>query len=98
MAEIINELSELIASEAKTLPLESAQVEKFTQNLVNTLHHHFGGIPIYIPKSPDNKSRNALIYSKFTGKNQAELCREFGMSYQNVCRIIQLQRRKQKIA
>ena len=87
MAEIITELSEIIALEARKLPVDEIIADNFTSCLIDRLKCHFGGATFYFPKK-DLTERNNQIYERFNGKNHAELCREFDLSYQQVLRII----------
>lgn len=83
---IVSEMCNIIESE---LQLDANCAEK----IVHTLQRYYGGIPVYLPKiKTDLDDRNAKIWQKFTGNNHAQLCREFGLSYQQVCRIIGIER------
>jgi Mor family transcriptional regulator len=65
------------------------------ENIVEWVRKNWGGLPIYIKKNTGVDSRNAEICRRFNGKNHADLCREFDLSYQQICKIV-AQGRKQK--
>jgi Mor family transcriptional regulator len=88
---IVSEMCSIIESE---LQLDATCSEK----IVQTLQRYYGGIPVYLPKiKTDLETRNAKIWQKFTGNNHAQLCREFNLSYQQVCRIIEIQRKRNNL-
>ena len=70
--------------------------EKVSENIAITFRQNFGGIPIYIHKSEDHSVRNAEIYRKFNGRNTHELCREYSLCYQQICKIIKNERSQRK--
>ncbi len=65
--------------------------------VVKDVRKNWGGIPIYIKKTTSTDSRNAEICRKFNGKNHADLCREFDLSYQQICKIIALGRMRKVV-
>ncbi len=65
-------------------------------NIVEKVRKNWGGLPIYIKKKTELDSRNAEICRRFTGKNHADLCCEFDLSYQQICKIIALGRNNLK--
>ena len=63
--------------------------------IVSTMSKMYGGCPIYIRKNDgQNSERNAEIYRQFNGKNSTDLCRKFGLSYQQIYKIIAKERKK----
>lgn len=58
------------------------------ENIIEKVRKNWGDLPIYIKKTTETASRNAKICSQFNGKNHADLCREFGLSYQQICKIV----------
>ncbi len=66
------------------------------ENIVKKIRKNWGGVPIYIKKASGVDSRNAEIYRRFNGKNHTDLCREFGLGYQQICKILNAERKKTK--
>jgi Mor family transcriptional regulator len=58
------------------------------ETIVDIVRKNWGGYPVYIKKKTDVDSRNAEICCKFNGKNHANLGREFGLCYQQICKIV----------
>jgi len=57
---------------------------------IDQLRKEFGGIPLCLPKDAalDRYLRNSQLYKKFTGANHEQLAMEFGLSVQQVYRIV----------
>lgn len=68
------------------------------ENIVEQVRKNWGGLPIYIKKTTETASRNAEICRRFNGKNHADLCREFGLSYQQICKIVARGRKQMRQA
>lgn len=68
------------------------------ENIVERVRKNWGGLPIYIKKTTETSSRNAEICRRFNGKNHADLCREFGLSYQQICKIVARGRKQMRHA
>lgn len=90
------EMRDFIARELKARSVESQTAEEISEHLTITFRKNYGGIPLYLPKSKELTSRNDEIWSKFNGKNHVELCREYDLSYQQICKIIGIQRKKRQ--
>lgn len=60
------------------------------RSIVSSISRLYGGMPLYVKKRNKKllEQRNAQIKSKFTGRNHADLCREFGLCYQQICKIV----------
>jgi Mor family transcriptional regulator len=67
------------------------------ENIVEKIRKNWGGLPIYIKKTTETASRNAEICRQFNGKNHADLCREYDLSYQQICKIIALGRMRKVV-
>lgn len=88
-------MREFIARELKARSVESQTAEEISEHLTITFRQNYGGVPIYIhKKSNDYAERNAEIYRKFNGRNTLQLCREYDLCYQHICKIIKEQRNK----
>lgn len=62
--------------------------------IITTIHKMYVGCPIYIGKDKRGVSeRNAEIYRQFNGKNSVALCRQFGLSYQQIYKIVAKERK-----
>ena len=97
---ILNELHDLITEEIDVLSLGNDVSMQLSKKITEKLCLRYGGIPLYLPKLKRNKDlnpRNALMWSKFNGRNHHDLCREFNLSYQHVCKIIEQQRKKNQM-
>lgn len=78
-------------------PVQLSEVaDSISSKFEEAFRKDYGGIPLYIRKSKELTTRNDEIWSKFTGKNHIELCREYNLSYQQICEIIGLQRKKRQ--
>jgi Mor family transcriptional regulator len=70
--------------------------DSIAENIINSIRKLYGGNPFYIKKTTGGvDSRNAEIYCRLTGKKHADLCREFGLGYQQICKIVKAERKKQ---
>lgn len=79
--EFLNDLTAIM----KTHDIEEQKITL----IVRQIAQNWGGIPVYLPQiKSDMKARNAQIKNKFTGRNHTQLCREFDLSYQQICRIV----------
>ncbi len=95
MSNFLSEMREFIARELKARSVESQTAEEISEHLTITFRQNYGGVPIYIhKKSNDYAERNAEIYRKFNGRNTLQLCREYDLCYQHICKIIKEQRNK----
>jgi Mor family transcriptional regulator len=96
MGNFLSEMREFIARELKARSIESKTAEEVSEHLAATFRQNYGGIPIYIHKTPDHSQRNTEIYQKFNGKNTLALCREYNLCYQHICKIIKDERSKRQ--
>lgn len=66
------------------------------ESIIQQIANHFGGNPVYVPKPSkvDFGDRNAKIYRDFNGKNTLHLSRKYDLCYQQICKIIRLERKK----
>lgn len=97
MSNFLSEMRDFIARELKARSVEAQAAEEISEHLTITFRQNYGGVPIYIhKKSNDYAERNAEIYSKFNGSNALQLCREYDLCYQHICKIIKEQRKKIK--
>jgi Mor family transcriptional regulator len=96
MSNVLSEMREFLAQEFKACAIESEVADSIISKFEEDFRKDYGGIPLYIRKSKELTSRNDEIWSKFTGKNHIELCREYNLSYQQICKIIGLQRKKRQ--
>lgn len=95
MSNFLSEMRDFIARELKARSVESQAAEEISEHLTITFRKNYGGVPIYIhKKSNDYAERNAEIYRKFNGRNTLQLCREYDLCYQHICKIIKEQRDK----
>ena len=79
------------------IPLEEAKA--YSNAVAAYIADHWGGQLVYIPKDSAGKamSRNAEIYSKFVGDNQAELAREYDLSVDRIYNIIAQERERRSV-
>ena len=96
MSDFLTEMREFVSLQLKAHAIESEIAESVSENLMITFRRNYGGIPIYIHKSENHIRRNAEIYQKFNGKNTQALCREYNLSYQQICKILKAQRTKKR--
>lgn len=90
-------MRDFIARELKARSVKSQDAEDISEGITVHFRQSYGGIPIYIHKKSNNYSeRNAEIYRKFNGRNTLQLCREYDLCYQHICKIIKEQRIKNK--
>ena len=96
MSNVLSEMREFLVQEFKTHEIEPEIADRISLKFEVSFRKDYGGIPLYIRKSKELTTRNDEIWTKFTGKNHIELCREFNLSYQQICKIIGLQRKKRQ--
>ncbi len=97
MANFLSEMREFLARELKARSVESKAADDISEDIAIHFRQSYGGIPIYIQKkSNDYSKRNAEIYRKFNGRNTLQLCREYDLCYQHICKIIKEQRDKKQ--
>jgi Mor family transcriptional regulator len=96
MSDFLTEMREFISAQLKANSIQEELAEKVSKNIAIIFRQNFGGIPIYIHKSKDHSVRNAEIYRKFNGRNTHELCREYRLCYQQICKIIKNERNQRK--
>lgn len=96
MSNVLSEMREFLARELKTHEIEPEIADSISSKFEATFRKDYGGIPLYIHKSKELTSRNDEIWTKFTGRNHIELCREYNLSYQQICKIIGTQRKKRQ--
>lgn len=96
VSNFLTEMRDFIARELKARSVESQAADEISEHLTITFRKNYGGIPLYLPKSKELNSRNDEIWSKFNGRNHVELCREYDLSYQQICKIIGIQRKKRQ--
>jgi Mor family transcriptional regulator len=95
MSNFLSEMREFLARELKARSIESQDAEDISEGITVHFRQNYGGVPIYIhKKSNDYAERNAEIYRKFNGRNALQLCREYDLCYQQICKIIKEQRDK----
>ncbi|HDR1038462.1 TPA: hypothetical protein QB307_000842 [Pasteurella multocida] len=85
-----SEFIESIAIAIKESLGQGGTHEEITQNIINKIYLHNGGMVIYIPKgnSTNINSRNRLIRQEFTGDNHAFLAKKYGLSLQMIYNIL----------
>ncbi len=66
------------------------------EKIIESTRKTWGGSPIYIKKTTDLDYRNAEILRKFNGRNSRQLCKEYDLCYQQVCKIISQGRKLQR--
>jgi len=78
----------------KRLEVPKGKATAFSEAVAAFIADHWGGQIIYIPMDISGKvmSRDAQIYSRFTGNNYAELAREYKLSLQYIYEIIKKER------
>jgi Mor family transcriptional regulator len=96
MSNFLSEMREFLARELKACAIESEVADSISTRVTWEFRKNYGGIPLYLPKSKELTSRNDEIWSKFNGRNHVALCREYDLSYQQICKIIGLQRKKRQ--
>lgn len=66
--------------------------------IVESIRKTHGGEILYIPmmKSSTTQARNNEIFSKFTGTNYKALAHEYGLSEQQIYRVIESERNKRQ--
>lgn len=93
MSNFLSEMREFLARELKAHSVEPKAADNISENIAITFRQSYGGIPIYIQKkSNDYSERNAEIYRKFNGRNALQLCQDYDLCYQHICKIIKKQR------
>lgn len=80
----------------KKLRIPSNEAKRVAQEAAAHVADNWGGQSVYIPMDlvARMSSRNAEIYSAFSGDNISELVRKFGLSRQAIYRIIRVERQK----
>lgn len=96
MSNVLLEMREFLARELKACEIESEIADSISSKVTLAFRKNYGGIPLYLSKSKELTSRNDEIWSKFNGRNHVELCREYDLSYQQICKIIGFQRKKRQ--
>lgn len=68
------------------------------ESIIQKISHHFGGNPVYIPKpnKVDFSDRNTQIYRDFNGKNTLHLSQKYDLCYQQILKIIKVERQKRQ--
>lgn len=89
----------LTAKAHQVLGISKVQAREFGEDAAIHIADHWGGQNLYIPQDMAGRlsSRNARIYADFTGHNQDELARKYGLSFQHICRIIKKEREKRRV-
>ncbi|ADU63441.1 MAG: hypothetical protein KUA35_10400 [Pseudodesulfovibrio sp.] len=89
--ELLIDLAEQIGALARSsFGVSPARAAEFGQDAAAMLADHWGGQHVYIPKDVATRQRERYhqIYSEFTGSNQHDLARKYGLSVQHVYRIL----------
>lgn len=88
----VNELlKQSIGSNLAGLPVTPDQINTVSSAVIADLSVAFGGFPVYIPvdRKAKNSDRNSAILAAVkAGGNRQEICRQFGVSYSWLKRII----------
>ena len=60
------------------------------QSIITRLQTCMGGAPLYLPKTGRHRrqERDAAIRARFTGRNAADLARQYGLSLRRVQQIV----------
>lgn len=84
--EFLNELQEFMLTKG----IEKIKVEQVIKHITR----QYGGIPIYIKmdKVTNRTQRDKEIFERFNGKNIINLCRDFGLTAQQIRRIVATKR------
>lgn len=96
-AELLRDLSDKLSALAQQmLGAKRAQAEDFAEEVAWRVAADWGGQIVYIPMDLIARlsGRNAQIYKEFTGDNASELASKYGLSVQQIYRIIKRERAK----
>jgi Mor family transcriptional regulator len=95
--DFLSELRELLESELKHNSIDLQTAEKISDTITIKIRKTYSGQPFYIQKKTrDNSIRNAEIYRRFNGRNLRQICREYDLCYQQVCKIIKIERKERQ--
>lgn len=69
---------------------DAAQLELAARDLAQRMADNWGGQIIYFPKNYGGRlgARDAEIYRAFDGTNQSQLAKQYGLSVQQIYKII----------
>lgn len=94
-AALLQDLSDKLAVLAHDLlGVDQDKAENFAKEITIRVAFDWGGQNLYIPYDLAGRllSRNQVMYSEFTGGNASELAQKYGISVQQVHRIIKAMR------
>lgn len=76
--------------------MDPAKASQLGRELADRMAGHWGGQNVYFPMGLTMKlsKRDQQIYDAFTGDNQPDLARKFGVSLQWVYRILKIQKQQ----
>lgn len=95
IAELLSDMADRVASLASnSLGLEGGKAKKFGKDVMEMMASEWGGQNLYIPMrlTAKRSERNAKIFNEFTGDNAQMLALKYGMSVQQLYRIIKQER------
>jgi Mor family transcriptional regulator len=96
MSDFLVDIREFIARELQANEIDPQKAQMISANVEITFRRNYGGAPIYIKKSENHGDRNAEIYKAFNGRNMRHLCQTYDLCYQQVYKIIKLERKKRQ--
>jgi len=79
------------------LAVDKDKADHVSQEIANRMAAHWGGQNIYFPMGLSYKltQRDQQIYDEFTGDNQSDLARKYGVSIQWIYKIIKTVRQEE---
>lgn len=92
--EILQRLREIIITELESQEVDHSHATHYAHHICEVVRAEWGGTAVYIGKGLmyELSQRDQEIWSKFTGRNHHDLCREYGITMVWLYKIIKYQR------
>ena len=90
--ELLRDLVDAVARSLAGAGIEPGRARAAAETAAELVRELYGGQLVYVPKghSMHTRRRWQALWEAFTGDNQMELARQYGMSYQQVYRVLKV--------